>query len=100
LRRHSEHGDGYNLPAMSPTAQAQNLFKIRIASGEHQGFYVGPRVAVLLVQPMPQAERPLPLKGMNYMLYTLESSAICFGSSVALEVQADLRSVGVDSELI
>ena len=85
---------------MSPTAQAQNLFKIRIASGEHQGFYVGPRVAVLLVQPMPQAERPLPLEGMNYMLYTLESSAICFGSSVALEVQADLRSLGVDSELI
>lgn len=100
LRRHSERGNGYNFLAMSPPAQPPNLFKIRIASGEHQGFYVGPRVAVLLAQPMPQDERPLPLEGLNYMLYTLESSAICFGSSVALEVQADLRSVGVDSELI
>jgi hypothetical protein len=85
---------------MSPTAQAQNLFKIRIASGQHQGFYVGPRVAVLLAQSMQQDERPLPLEGLNYMLYTLESSAICFGSSAALEVQADLRNLGVDSELI
>jgi hypothetical protein len=34
------------------------------------------------------------------MLYTQESAAIRFGSSVALQVQAELRSIGVDSELI
>ncbi len=34
------------------------------------------------------------------MLYTQESAAIRFGSSVALQVQAELRSIGIDSELI
>ena len=100
LRRHSQHGDGYNFRAMSPTEQVPSLFKIRIASGEHHGFYVGPRIAGLLAQPVPQDDRPLPLNGSDYMLYTQETAAICFGSSVALEVQADLRSLGVDSELI
>ena len=85
---------------MSPREHVPSLFKIRIASGEHHGFYIGPRIAGLLAQPMPQDDHPLSLDGLDYMLYTQESSAICFGSSVALEVQADLRSLGVDSELI
>lgn len=40
------------------------------------------------------------LKGFTYMLYTQEGAAIHFGSSVALQVQAELRDLGVDSELI
>jgi hypothetical protein len=85
---------------MSSSEQVTGLFKIRIASGEHQGFYVGPHVSALLSKPTPEVERALELNGLSYMLYTQESAAICFGSSVAREVQAELRSIGVDSVLI
>jgi hypothetical protein len=85
---------------MSLSGQSSSLFKIRIASGEHQGFYVGPANSGLLTQPKADADEALLLKGFTYMLYTQEGAAIHFGSSVALQVQAELRDLGVDSELI
>lgn len=80
--------------------QSSSFFKIQIASGEHQGFYVGPASSGPLRRSTSEADRALSLKGFSYMLYTQESAAIRFGSSVALQVQAELRSIGIDSELI
>ncbi len=85
---------------MPPSKQSSSLFKIRIASGEHQGLYVGPASNGLLTRSTSDADRALPLNGFSYLLYTQESAAICFGGSVALQVQAELRDIGVDSELI
>ena len=85
---------------MSLLGQSSSLFKIRIASGEHQGFYVGPASSGLLTRPKADADEALLLRGFTYMLYTQEGAAIHFGSSVALQVQAELRDLGVDSELI
>jgi len=85
---------------MSLLGQSPSLFKIRLASGAHQGFYVGPASSGLLTQPSSDAERALSLKGFDYMLYTQDSAAIHFGSSVALRVQAELHHLGIDSELI
>ena len=85
---------------MSPTERVPGFFRIRIASGALNGFYVGPQDSQSLAQPTSQAEQALSLKGFSYLLYTQEDAATCFGSSVALDVQADLRQLGVDSELI
>jgi hypothetical protein len=85
---------------MSAPDQISRFFKIRISSGEHRGFYVGPPISGLLILPTAEEEQALALDGLRYMLYTQESAAICFGSSVALEVQAELRRIGFDSELI
>lgn len=99
-RQDSKHADSYNRSAMSSSRQVTGLFKIRVASGEHQGFYVGPHVSAVLSRSTPEVERALQLNGLNYLLYTRESDAICFGSSAAREVQAELRSIGVGSVLI
>jgi len=85
---------------MSFSGQSSSLFKIRIASGEHQGFYVGPASSGLLTQPKVDADKALSLNGFTYMLYTQETAAIRFGSAAALKVQTDLRDLGVDAELI
>ena len=85
---------------MLTTKQAPGLFRVRIASGEHRGFFVGPNIPEPLSQQTAEEERALSLPGFSYVLCTQESAALCFGSAVALEVQADLWSRGVDSELI
>ena len=85
---------------MSATGRVLGFFRIRIASGELSGFYVGPQDSESFAQPTSQAQRALSLNGFSYLLYTQEEAAMCFGSSVALDVQADLRRLGVDSELI
>ena len=88
------------LPCMPLSGQSSSLFKIRIASGEHEGFYVGPMSSGLLTQQKADADKPLSLNGFSFLIYTQESAAIRFGSSVALQVQAELRAIGIDSELL
>jgi len=90
---------GYTFSACHFRINRTNFFKIRIASGEHQGFYVGPASSGLLTQPKADADEALSLKGFAYMLDTQEGAAIHFGNSVALQVQAELHDLGVDSEL-
>jgi hypothetical protein len=85
---------------MTLREQSSSLFKIRIASGEHQGFYVGPASSNLLTQLTSDAERALSLHGFNYMLYTRDCDALCFGSTAAVKVQHDLRDLGIECELI
>jgi hypothetical protein len=92
--------DGLQFICMPLPEQPTNFFKIRIASGEHHGFYVGPATSGLLTQPTADADKALSLNGFSYKLYTQESAAIRFGGAVALQVQAELRDIGVDSELI
>ena len=85
---------------MSRLELAPTLVRIRITSGEQRGFYVGPRLLPPLARPLAEADQALRLNGFDYMLYTLPAAATCFGSALARKVQADLKNLGIDSELI
>jgi hypothetical protein len=45
-----------------------NFFKIRIASGEHRGFYVGPASSDLLKQPKMDADKALEAAEQQYAI--------------------------------
>jgi hypothetical protein len=85
---------------MTLQRQALSLFKIKIASGTHHGFYVGLASRRYLGRCSSHEESPLALLGFSYMLYINEDDAVLFGSSAALTVQRELRDLGVDSELL
>ena len=93
-------GDPYTVCCMTLVKQHTSFFKIRIASGEYQGFYVGATDSGVLTGLTADEDRALSVNGFSYMLYTQETAAIIFGSSAALQVQAELRDLGIDSELI
>jgi hypothetical protein len=80
--------------------QQAGFFKVRIASGEYQGFYVGAANSGLLTPMTADEDRPLALDNFSYTLNTQERAAILFGASAALKVQRDLRDLSIDSELI
>ncbi len=77
------------------------LLRIQITSGEHTGRYVGPNTAGgLITNPELQKNREVKVPGINYSLYVQESPATKFFEGKAQDVQAELKQLGYESELV
>jgi hypothetical protein len=74
--------------------------KIQVTTGDYQGRYVGPNFFGLRTNPILIASPEIKLPGKPYSLFTQEQAATNFPEAKALEVQAELRTLGFDSVLI
>ena len=75
--------------------------KIKITSGNYAGRFVGPNIggglttnADLLVDP------EIAISGLPYSLYKKKRAANLFVKAKAIQVQAALKTIGLDSELV
>ncbi len=74
--------------------------KIRITSGEHKGRYVGPNFSGLRTNADLIANPEIKLSGTPYSLFVQEDAALNYIEVKALQVQSELKAIGLNSELI
>lgn len=86
---------------MSTSQQGQQLFNVKLTSGELHGRFVGQNIAGLITKKTLHTDPPLRLNGFDrYMLYSQEDAGIRFIETEALQVQADLTRLGINSDLV
>jgi hypothetical protein len=75
--------------------------RIKITSGEHAGRFIGPNVGGLITNPELHKNPEVRLVGTPYSLYVQERAATqYFDDAKAAEVQAELKALGLKSELV
>ena len=75
--------------------------KIRISSGEYKGRYVGPTFGGLRTNPTLIKDPEVQVPGTSYFLYVQSEVATNYlQQDAAAQVQAELKSIGLDSELV
>lgn len=75
--------------------------RIRITSGEHKGLYVGQRFGGgLVTNPEAQKNPSVNLDGTKYGLWAQERGAMEFFEGNTVKVQAELKALGIESELV
>ena len=80
---------------------APKRFRIRITSSEAKGRYVGPRFGGgLVTDPDLQKNPSLNVPGLKHSLYAQEGAATEFFEGNTAKVQAELKALGYESELV
>jgi hypothetical protein len=74
--------------------------KVKIVSGEYAGRFVGPHYMGLRTNPALLANPEVPVPGTPYYLFAQEAAATGYPQARAEQVQAELKAVGVESELV
>jgi len=72
--------------------------RLIVSSGEHKGRYVGPNYSGLRTNPVLLASPEVKLPGTPYSLWTQEQMAAAYLEQKALEVQAELKALGLETE--
>ena len=81
--------------------EVKPLKRIRITSGEHAGRYVGQQfIGGLVTNPEVQKNPPVNLLGAKYGLWAQERRATKFLEGNTPKVQAELKALGIESELV
>lgn len=68
-------------------------------SGEYVGRFLGQNFSGLRTTPELLENPEIPLNGTSYSLYAQEQFANLYFSSKAAQVQAELKALGIDSEM-
>ncbi len=76
------------------------MMKVRITTGDYAGRYVGPNFSGLRTNPSLLASPEVKLPGTPYSLFTQEQVANSYSEEKAVKVQAELKALGLGSELV
>jgi hypothetical protein len=74
--------------------------KVRITSEPYTGRYVGPTFSGLITNPALISNPPIMLTGSSYSAYVQEEPATNFFEHKAIDVQGELKKLGLNSELV
>jgi hypothetical protein len=74
--------------------------KVRVTSGPYKGRFVGPVFLGLRTNPVLYEDPEVQVDGTPYCLFAQEEAASQYFDEKAAKVQAQLKAVGLDSELV